>query len=217
MLITSMNHEAWGDTLVAIMAQDDINHPQTFAQNNDVVRIFEQDTNKTLGYNFFNISHYMHDIDKNGQVVLNEDQVAALNDQLTIAGFTDKLQADIKPKFVVGYVKTCEPHPDSDHMHVCMVDVGDGQTLQIVCGAPNIEQGQKVVVALVGAMMPTGAIIWPGKLRGVESDGMICSARELALPHAPQKRGILVLPNDWETGSAFDFAKGDAVVAAQNN
>lgn len=217
MLITSMNHPAWHDTLIAIVAQDEANHSRTAVQKNDVVRIFETDTNKTLGYNFFNVSKYIGTNDQNGQIILNDAQVNTLNEHLRLVGFTADLVADTTPKFVVGYVKTCEPHPDSDHMHVCMVDVGNNQTLQIVCGASNIAQGQKVVVALVGAMMPSGAIIWPGKLRGVTSDGMICSARELGLPHASQKRGILVLPDDWETGSAFDFAKGDAVVAAQNN
>ena len=82
--------------------------------------------------------------------------------------------------------------------------------MQIVCGAPNIDEGQKVVVAKVGAMMPNGAMIFPGKLRGVESMGMICSARELELPNAPQKRGILVLPETdaFEVGKEFNFVKG---------
>ena len=77
-----------------------------------------------------------------------------------------------------------------------------------MCGAPNIEAGQNVVVAKVGAMMPNGAMIWPGKLRGVESFGMLCAARELALPNAPQARGILVLdPIEFKVGEAFDFEK----------
>ena len=75
--------------------------------------------------------------------------------------------------------------------------------MQIVCGAPNIEAGQKVVVAKPGAMMPDGMMIWPGTLRGVDSYGMICSARELHLPNAPAKKGILVLPEDAVVGEAF--------------
>ena len=75
--------------------------------------------------------------------------------------------------------------------------------LQIVCGAPNIRKGLKVVVAKPGAMMPDGLLIWPGELRGVASAGMICSAKELQLTNAPKKRGILELPQDAETGSAF--------------
>jgi tRNA-binding protein len=83
------------------------------------------------------------------------------------------------------------------------VDVGP-ETLQIVCGAPNVDKGQKVVVAKTGAVMPSGMIIKDAVLRGVASSGMICSARELALPNAPQKRGILVLDDAaYQTGQAF--------------
>ena len=111
-----------------------------------------------------------------------------MNEKLASVGFSDKLTV-AKPTLVYGYVKECAAHPDSDHLHVTQIDVGDGQDHQIVCGAPNIAQGQKVVVALPGTLMPTGAQIWPGSLRGVESDGMICSARELGLAHAPQSGG----------------------------
>lgn len=112
--------------------------------------------------------------------------------------------ADDTPKFVVGFVQELSDHPDSDHLHITKTKVDNGETLQIVCGAPNIAQGQMVVVAKVGAMMPDGQIIWPGKLRGVQSEGMICSARELALPNAPEKRGILVLePEKYAVGAEF--------------
>ena len=104
---------------------------------------------------------------------------------------------------VVGYVKTCVPHPDSDHLSITETQVGKEEVLQIVCGAPNIEAGQKVVVAKPGAMMPDGMMIWPGTLRGVESHGMICSAKELQLPDAPKEKGILVLPEDAVIGEAF--------------
>ena len=89
-------------------------------------------------------------------------------------------------------------------MHVTTVEVADGEEHQIVCGAPNIAQGQKVVVALPGTLMPNGAQIWPGELRGVDSYGMICSARELGLPHAPQKRGIMVVPDSFEVGAELN-------------
>lgn len=94
-------------------------------------------------------------------------------------------------------------HPDSDHLHICQVDLKNEQT-QIVCGAPNVEAGQRVVVATVGAVMPSGSIIKPSKLRKIESNGMICSARELGLPNAPQVRGILVLDKDkYNVGDSF--------------
>ena len=75
--------------------------------------------------------------------------------------------------------------------------------MQIVCGAPNVEAGQKVVVAKPGAVMPSGLIIRPSALRGVASSGMLCSARELGLADAPQVKGILVLDESAQTGEAF--------------
>ncbi|MEF9895672.1 MAG: phenylalanine--tRNA ligase subunit beta [Clostridia bacterium] len=106
---------------------------------------------------------------------------------------------------VCGRVMTCEAHPDSDHLHVCTVDVGEGEPLQIVCGAPNVAQGQLVPVALVGAQLPGGVKIKKGKLRGVESSGMICSGPELLIPdglypHCGDK-GILVFEEDYAPGS----------------
>ncbi|MBO9598109.1 MAG: phenylalanine--tRNA ligase subunit beta [Cohnella sp.] len=104
---------------------------------------------------------------------------------------------------VVGFVKTREKHPDADKLSVVTVDAGTGEDLQIVCGAPNIAAGQKVPVAKVGAKLP-GIEIKKAKLRGVESQGMICSARELGindklLPKELQE-GILVLPGETDVG-----------------
>lgn len=106
---------------------------------------------------------------------------------------------------VVGYVKAREKHPDADKLSVCTVDAGQGEDLQIVCGAPNVAAGQKVPVALVGAKLPGGLAIKRAKLRGVESQGMICSAKELGmndklLPKALQE-GILVLPEETPVGA----------------
>jgi len=107
-------------------------------------------------------------------------------------------------KVVVGYVKAREKHPDADKLSVCTVDAGLGEDLQIVCGAANVAAGQKVPVALVGAKLPGGVQIKRAKLRGVESQGMICSARELGINDKllpkEQQEGILVLPDDLEIG-----------------
>ncbi|MBW5446958.1 phenylalanine--tRNA ligase subunit beta [Cohnella sp. CFH 77786] len=108
-------------------------------------------------------------------------------------------------KVVVGYVKTREKHPDADKLSVCTVDAGQAEELQIVCGAPNVAAGQKVPVALVGAKLPSGLDIKRAKLRGVESQGMICSARELGINEKllpkEQQEGILVLPEDTQVGA----------------
>ena len=107
---------------------------------------------------------------------------------------------------VVGHVLTCEQHPDSDHMHVVTVDVGAGEPVQIVCGAPNIAAGIKVPVACVGAVLPGDLKIKKSKLRGVPSCGMCCSQRELGMggDHA----GIWVLPEDAPVGVPIaDYAQ----------
>ena len=102
----------------------------------------------------------------------------------------------------VGQVLTCEPHPNSDHMHVCTVDVGQGENLQIVCGAPNVAAGQKVIVAVLGTKLYDGDecfTIKRSKLRGIESCGMICAEDEIGIGH--DHSGIIVLPEDAVVGT----------------
>jgi len=100
---------------------------------------------------------------------------------------------------VIGEIKECEMHPDSDHLHVCKVDVGS-EILQIVCGAPNVRKGLKVIVALVGAELPGDFKIKKGNIRGVESNGMMCSIAELGLENKfltdADKNGIHELPEN---------------------
>ncbi|MUV39283.1 putative tRNA-binding protein YtpR [Lentibacillus sp. JNUCC-1] len=119
-------------------------------------------------------------------------------------GLQDALDIDLTSKFAVGYVQSKDPHENADKLSVCQVDVGS-ETLQIVCGAPNVEAGQKVVVAKPGAVMPSGMKIKAAELRGVPSSGMICSAKELDLPNSPQEKGILVLDESYQTGSPFNI------------
>lgn len=98
----------------------------------------------------------------------------------------------IPKKVVLGYIKSREKHENSDHLSVCEVDIGD-EILQIVCGAKNVQTGQFVAVALIGAKLPNGVEIKKAKLRGVESYGMICSSTELVMPKLND--GIMVLDN----------------------
>ncbi|MBL0141180.1 MAG: phenylalanine--tRNA ligase subunit beta [Betaproteobacteria bacterium] len=100
-------------------------------------------------------------------------------------------------RIVVAQVKSVSPHPNADKLRVTEVDAGTGATLQIVCGAPNVAAGQKVPCAVVGAKLP-GLEIRQAKLRGVESNGMLCSARELGL--SDDHAGLLVLPEDAPVG-----------------
>ena len=103
---------------------------------------------------------------------------------------------------VVGLVESIVDHPDSDHLHVCEVNIGT-EVLQIVCGAPNVAKGQKIMLALPGAVLP-GGTIRKAKVRGVESNGMICSLSELGLEskYVPEKyaNGIYVLDDDAPLG-----------------
>ncbi|WP_261810422.1 YtpR family tRNA-binding protein [Levilactobacillus humaensis] len=212
MLIASYNPRELGDTLIVIVAQD--TPQQAHTVRDGVARIYDPETEQTLGYNFLAISKVLPAISGNGQIHLTEADVAALNDALEVAGFAGELVADTDPKFVVGYVKTATPHPDSDHLLVTETVVDHDQTLKIVSGSPNMQADIKVVVAKVGAMMPSGLIIWPGALRGVESDGMICSGRELKLANAPQRPGALILPDDYVVGEPFDFERGQSIFNA---
>ncbi len=104
---------------------------------------------------------------------------------------------------VIGEVLECDMHPDSDHLHVCKVNVGS-EVLQIVCGAPNVRKGLKVIVALPGATLPGDVTIKKGNIRGVESNGMLCSIAELGLESKflkpEDKEGIHELPQEAKVG-----------------
>ena len=102
---------------------------------------------------------------------------------------------------VVGEVLTCEPHPNSDHLHITKVNIGEGEPLPIVCGAPNVAAGQKVIVATIGTVLYDGDesfTIKKGKLRGEDSWGMICAEDEIGV--GTDHAGIIVLPADTPVG-----------------
>ena len=100
---------------------------------------------------------------------------------------------------VVAQVLTCEPHPDSDHLHVTTVDAGAGEPLTVVCGAPNVAAGQKVLFAQIGTVLPGDFKIKKSKIRGIESFGMICAEDELGI--GEDHAGIMVLPEDAVVGT----------------
>lgn len=131
----------------------------------------------------------------------------ALSHRLTMAGLEVEEVGPVAPPFdkiVVARVLATERHPNADRLNVCQVDAGTGETLQIVCGAPNVKPGILVPCALVGAVLPPTEAggkpfeIKVGKLRGVESYGMLCSARELKL--SEDHEGLLILPEDAPVG-----------------
>jgi len=101
-------------------------------------------------------------------------------------------------KVVVAQIESFGPHPNADRLSVCQVNDGSGIPRQIVCGAKNFKAGDKAPLALPGAVLPDGLKIKASKLRGVESEGMLCSAKELNL--AEDAAGILILPEEAEIG-----------------
>ena len=137
---------------------------------------------------------------------LNTQQLA---DLLTMAGLEVEELQPVAPPFtgvVVGHVLEVAKHPDADRLNVCKVDAGTGEVLQIVCGAPNVRPGIKVPCATVGAELPPGAdgkafVIKKGKLRGVESHGMLCSAKELGI--SDESNGLHILAEDAPVGASI--------------
>jgi phenylalanyl-tRNA synthetase beta chain len=125
----------------------------------------------------------------------------ALVDGLSMCGFEDVMVHTEGPdlsEIVVGHVEQCERHPNADKLSVCTVDVGEEARRTIVCGAPNVAAGQRVAVARSGVRLPDGTKLKRSKLRGVVSEGMICSRRELEL--GDDQDGILVLAADAAVG-----------------
>ena len=137
---------------------------------------------------------------------MTSDELAHL---LTMSGLEVEEVEAVAPPFsnvVVGHVRETAKHPNADRLNVCQVDVGTGTLLNIVCGAPNVRPGLKVVCAMAGAVLPPGADGKPfeikvGQLRGVESQGMLCSAKELKL--SEEGSGLLELPDDAPVGQNF--------------
>ncbi len=121
-------------------------------------------------------------------------------------------QSAVLKNFVIGKVIERAKHPNADKLSVCKVDVGTGELLNIVCGAPNVDAGQTVCVALVGAIVPNGGFeIKKAKLRGEPSEGMICSAKELNL--GDDHSGIMVLNTDLPVGTPFaEYLKANDVI-----
>ena len=127
-----------------------------------------------------------------------------LSHRLTMAGLEVEEANPFAPEFsgvVVARIVTAEPHPNADKLRVCSVDAGTGSLLQIVCGAPNAAAGIKVPLAMVGAKLPGGMNIGVAKMRGIESSGMLCSARELGL--SQDHAGLMILPEDASVGASI--------------
>lgn len=194
------NPNGIGDVLM-IPLKEGNRYERTYERIGDVAKISANE--QVAGYNLFNASSYIT-LNETGAITLTEELLESIEKAFSENGVEEKLDVDLSPKFVVGHVLEKEAHSNADKLSVCQVDVGS-ETLQIVCGAPNVDQGQKVVVAKPGAIMPSGLRIQSTQLRGTPSNGMICSQKELGLPNAPEEKGIYVLEDTYTTGEAFHF------------
>ncbi|MBQ6714073.1 MAG: phenylalanine--tRNA ligase subunit beta [Clostridia bacterium] len=134
--------------------------------------------------------------------------VEELCDRMVMAGFeveSIEKEGDNIKNVVAARIIELAPHEDSDHLQICQMDIGGGKTVQIVTGAQNIKKGDLVPAALDDSYLPNGAHIKAGKLRGVDSLGMLCSGEELCLTEEDYEgasvHGILILKDEWETGT----------------
>jgi phenylalanyl-tRNA synthetase beta chain len=134
---------------------------------------------------------------------------AQIADMLTMGGVEVEALEETRPDFekvVVGHLQKVAPHPNADKLVLCEVNVGDPSPLEIVCGATNMKEGDKVPVAVVGAKLTGGLKVKKTKIRGETSAGMMCSERELGL--GDDHSGIMVLPPDTNVGDPFEKAMG---------
>lgn len=142
---------------------------------------------------------------------LENEDLRELAVKVTKAGVNVEKVVDSRIEhLVIGEVLECIDHPDSDHLHICQVNVGD-KTTQIVCGAPNVKAGIKVLVALPGCVLPGDFEIKAGKIRGQESNGMICALFELGVEEKTEEnyaKGIEVLETDLEPGTDANLYLG---------
>ena len=141
------------------------------------------------------VADYIDISDQEPKELARKVTEAGINVEAVITHHIDNL--------VIGEIKTVEDHPDSDHLHVCKVNLGD-EEVQIVCGAPNVRKGIKVIVAKVGAVLPGDFEIKKSKIRGVESNGMICALFELGLEEKTEEnynKGIHELDNKAPVGA----------------
>lgn len=201
------------DTVMVIFSQVETTH---IVQKDDCVQLFHHQ--QVVGYNFLNASKHFKASLANKDVSLetlqancyasnclqtgNTELIDELNEMLTKYQFKT-IEATQKSDLIVGEVLECQKHPDSQKLNICTVDI-ETALLQIVCGAINVRAGIKVVVATNHAILYNGVEIKLGKILGIDSQGMLCSAKELGIFNHSQTQGILELPLEtFKKGQEF--------------
>lgn len=192
------DYETIGDVLLVVIKPTVI--PTKEVKINDVVALYNK--GELIGINIFNISKVIKIKAKGLIPLINEDILNVINHILENANL-EKLPIQIESGFRVAKIVDIDEHPDSEHLHICMVDIGDKEPLQIVCGANNARKDLVCVCATPFTFMPNGQQIIPNKLLGIQSNGMLCSGRELNLEGYEGKRGLLELSDEYKVGTDF--------------
>lgn len=192
------DYESIGDVLLIVFDSNTI--PNVIKRDNDVVSLYKDD--KLIGINIFNISKIMK-IKAKGYIPLVSDRVLEVINTILKNSNVPELPDQKDSGFKVAKIVDIEEHPDSEHLHICTVDIGEKEPLQIVCGAFNARKDLICVCATPYTFMPNGQSIIPNKLLGIDSYGMLCSGRELNLEGYEGKRGLLELDESYTIGSDF--------------
>lgn len=192
--------ESVGDILLIRLYNEGTTH--SYEKKDDLVVL--KDEEKVIGYNVLNASMHFDHLDE-GKVKIDETFVNNFNTYLSTYG-EDQVESDYDDHFVVGYITEVMMHPEAMNLHIAQVDLGDKE-VQIVCGSRNLKEEKLAVVALPGAVMADGSIIEASELMGVESEGMLCSRKDLGLS---DKTGLLYLDEeDYHEGDHyFEVMKG---------
>ncbi|MFV0556834.1 MAG: YtpR family tRNA-binding protein [Lactovum sp.] len=191
-------NENIGKVLMLVLA-DSQGTKLKYERKGSITRVFREDTGQTVAWNFFDKT-----FEKNGEIQLSDQEISKLEAEILKVGFSEQLETEASSNFKVAQIVEMVDHPDSDHLHICQVDIGEKNLVQIVCGAANAREGLKTVAALPISLMPNGTLIFDGTLRAIESKGMLCSAKELNL-ESQGKIGIIELDSDLVVGSTFNF------------
>lgn len=192
------DYESIGDVLLIVFDSNTI--PNVIKRDNDVVSLYKDD--KLIGINIFNISKIMK-IKAKGYIPLVSDRVLEVINTILKNSNVAELPDQKDSGFRVAKIVDIEEHPDSEHLHICTVDIGEKEPLQIVCGAFNARKDLICVCATPYTFMPNGQSIIPNKLLGIDSYGMLCSGRELNLEGYEGKKGLLELDESYTLGSDF--------------
>lgn len=192
------NYKTIGDVLMIVFESNE--KPDKVVKKGDVVILYKQD--KLIGINISNFSDVMK-LKVDGFIpLINKKMLEVINDLLKNADLTP-LEEQKESGYRIAKIVDLDDHPNSEHLHILKVDVGEKDYLDIVCGAYNARVGLKCVCALPYTFLANGQQIVPSKLLGVDSYGMLCSGRELNLPGYENKRGLLELDDSALVGSDF--------------